>query len=76
MTNREFNQLKYGNVIGSGSGPGRLIVLHVKKDGSGNVVEVGVIDSLNISLAPSLTLLDATAEETILVNGVLQSKTI
>jgi hypothetical protein len=76
MTNSEFNQLKYGNVIQEQSTGRRLLVLHVKKGPSGAVTEVGVIDSLNITSASNLQTLDVTAEETIVVNGILQSKTI
>jgi hypothetical protein len=74
MTNSEFTQLKYGNVINSGAR--RMIVLHVKKDPAGQVLEVGVIDSISIASASNLILADATAEETTVVNGILQSKTI
>jgi hypothetical protein len=76
MTPQEFNQLKYGNVIQEQSTSRRLLVLHVKKDPTGAVTEVGVIDSLNITSASNLQALDVTAEETIVVNGILQSKTI
>jgi hypothetical protein len=80
MTNSEFNQLKYGNVITSGgfSGvpPRRLLVLHVKKNANGDVIEIGVIDSIRLADTADYTLVDATAEETLVVNGILQSKTI
>ena len=76
MTSQEFNQLKYGNVITEQSTSRRLLVLHVKKDPTGAVVEVGVIESLNITSASNLQIVDATAEETLVVNGILQSKTI
>jgi hypothetical protein len=80
MTSSEFNQLKYGNVITSGGFSGvparRMLVLHVKKDSTGNVQEIGVIDSISIADAGTLQLVVATAEETILVNGILQSKTV
>ncbi len=80
MTSQEFNNLKYGNVITAGGFSGvllqRMIVLHVKKDANGNVTEIGVINSLNIASAGALQLENPTAEETIIVNGILQSKTI
>jgi hypothetical protein len=76
MTSQEFNTLKYGNVISEQATGRRLLVLHVKKDASGNTTEVGVIDSLPLTSASSLDILDATAEETIVVNGILQSKTV
>ena len=76
MTTNDFNQLKYGNVIQEQSTSRRLLVLHVKKDPTGAVTEVGVIESLNITSASNLAILDPTAEETLVVNGILQSKTI
>lgn len=74
MTTNEFNQLKYGNVIIEHATGRRLLVLHVK-GAPGAITEIGVIESLNISGAAGLDPADLTAEETIVVNGVLQSKT-
>jgi len=81
MDSTQFNKLKYGNVIQAGGFSGvpieRLLVLHVKKDVSGNVTEVGVVPSIPVSDSQRFEVVDWTAEETLLdKNNILQSVTL
>jgi hypothetical protein len=66
VTDTQFQNLKYGNIIQDPIGR-FLMVLHTNRDSQENVTAIGVVECFQATGASTLTLIDSTPHETVLL---------
>jgi len=67
VTIDEFKNLKYGNILQDPTGR-LLMVLHTNRDASENVTAVGVVECFQAAGASTLTVVDSTPHETVILS--------
>jgi hypothetical protein len=68
MTPTEFQALKYGNIISDGNARQQLMVIHTNRDDQDNVTAIVALPCFLVADAATLTVVDATGQQTVLLN--------